>query len=203
MPYYVGDSLHAIDVASKMPIGHDKGKYTDTNLQVTVDGEVCLHWYTAAQNGYRYIVQEDGTGRRPMTKAELKRPVSKWKLKDVKRWRRTAHYKKGDFEAENRPYTYEEAVIHAKKVGVIPCFELKSQAFASQPERAKRMKAIADKHGLTLYVMTLVTMKRWAGKMKAFHNAGVQTALLAHGAKKPATFNTYKKYITRVWGPWA
>ena len=205
MPYYVGDSLYAIKVASEKPIGGDKGKYTDTNLQAALDGEVCLHWENAKKNGYDYIlVRREGNTeiRRKMTAAELKRPVSKWKLADIVKWRRTE--KAGDsFESKNRPYSFEEAVVYADAVGVIPCFELKSQLFAKQPARARRMKAIVMSNKAKVYFMTLVTMKRWRGKMKNFHNVGFETALLAHGARKPPDLARWRKYITRVWGRWA
>lgn len=207
MPYWLGDSPRAVLVASRRPVGRDGGRYTDTNVQAARDGEVCMHWGIARNGGWKYIVvSTDAKGvekRRPMTTAELTKQAALWKVKDIKRWRLTLHGEVGNYKSNLRIYDTNEMIAFAKKHGVVPCFELKSELFAKQPQRAVRMRQQAIAHGARVYVMALVTMPRWAGKMKAFHNAGWETALLPHGARKPLRYAYYKKYITRVWGNWA
>ena len=206
-PYWLGDSKYAIRVASRKRIGSDGGRFIDMNFQVCLsdDGQsyeaVCLHWGTARKNGYLYIVKANGRGRRKMTQAELDRPIHKWHLKDIKRWRRTARVGVR-FETRVRPLSFVEAITYAKNRNVVVCAELKSVLFARYPAIAQRMKAQVNAVGSRTYVMTLVTMVGWRTKMKNFHDAGFETALLAHGAKKPADLAAWRPYITRVWGSW-
>jgi hypothetical protein len=201
MPYWYGDSPAAFKVAAKKKVGSDGGKYTDTNVQATKDGAVCMHWGTPAKNGYFFIVKENGRRRRRLTAQEAHRPLLQWATKDVLRLRRTLRTGRR-YEARVRPITAQEAVTIAHRLGVIPCFELKSSHFKN-PERIKPIIAHANKIGATCYFMALVNMVEWGGKAKAVKAAGGQFALLAHNQPKPSNFNFYKPYITRVWGQWA
>lgn len=209
-PYWLGDSKYAIRVASRKRIGSDGGRYIDMNFQVCLSDDekayeaVCLHWGTARKNGYYYITYKNKYGitkRRHMTREELDRPIHKWHLKDIKRWRRTLHT--GTRLVNRvRPLSFLEAINYAKSKKVIVCAELKSILFARYPAIAVRMKSQVRAVNHTTYVMTLVTMTGWRHKMRAFHNAGFETALLAHGAKKPTDLATWRPFITRVWGGW-
>lgn len=201
MPYWYGDSPAALKVASKQKVGSDGGRYTDTNLQATKDGAVAMHWGTPAKNGYYFIVKKDGKGRRRLTPEEAHRPLIQWATADVLRLRRTLRTGTR-YESRVRPYTAQEMVTLAHRLGVIPCFELKSPHFKNSA-RIAPIVAHAERIGATCYFMALVTMVEWGGKAKAVRQAKGQYALLAHGAPKPNNFNFYKPYITRVWGQWA
>jgi hypothetical protein len=207
-PYWLGDSKYAIRVASRKRIGSDGGRFIDCNFQVCLsdDGKsyeaVCLHWGTARKNGYLYITYKTKYGvtrRRKMTRAELDRHISEWKLSDIKRWRRTARAGRS-LASRIRPQSFVEMVKYAKRYRVIICAELKSILFAKRPELAAKMKAQVKAINHTTYVMTLVTMTGWRYKMRNFHNAGFETALLAHGARRPADLTQWRPVIDRIWG---
>lgn len=205
-PYWLGDSKYAIRVAARKRVGSDGGKYIDMNFQVCLsdDGNayeaVCVHWGTARQNGYLYITKPGG-GRRKMTPIELDRPVHKWHLKDIKRWRRTPRLGVR-FETRVRPLSFVEAIAYAKSYNVVICAELKSILFARYPAIAQRMRAQVVAVASRTYVMTLVTMIGWGPKLKNFHDATFETALLAHDAKKPVNLPKWRPFITRIWGSW-
>lgn len=204
MPYWMGDSPAAVRRCARRVLAR---RFIDINLQKCIDGIIACHWGTAAQNGYRYIVVR-GKGarevRRKMTHAELHRPISEWKASHVVQWRRTARWG-AKYASRVRPYTYEEMLRICKRWRVVPTFELKSRAFANKAV-AKAMKVIHDRVGTRAYYMTLVTMVFWGPKMKAFKEAGFETALLPHGARlTPAVrqeLRMYGPYIDRYWGGW-
>lgn len=205
-PPWEGDCIRGLSITAKDAKGPDGIKAVDTNYQCTADGEVCAHWETAAKNGCTFIVVSVGPRgrekRRKMTAEEQNRHISKWTTAEVLKWRRT-RFPWPTFAAKWRIHTFEEMVRAAKILGVTICPELKSIAFATEPIRAKRMKAVCDKYHYTAYPMTLVTMKMWQGKMKNFHDAGFETALLAHGAPRPADLAQNRKYINAIWGSFA
>jgi len=206
-PYWLGDSKYAIRQASRKRIGSDGGRYIDMNFQACLsdDGKsyeaVCVHWATARKNGYYYITKKNGIGRRRMTREELDRKVHHWHISDIKRWRRTARAGTS-YASRVRPLSFIEAINYAKSYKVIVCAELKSILFARYPAIAVKMKSQVRAVNHTTYVMTLVTMIGWRYKMRNFHNAGFETALLAHDAKKPSDLTRWRPFITRVWGGW-
>jgi hypothetical protein len=87
----------------------------------------------------------------------------------------------------------------AKRRSVIICWELKSRAFA-EADVAERIAEDVRASGWPAYFMALVTMRLWGQKARAIHQAGGQFALLAHGEPKPSAFDTWKPYITQIWG---
>jgi hypothetical protein len=194
-----------LSITAKDPKGPDGIRAVDTNYQCTADGVVCAHWQNARLNGCFYIVVSVGRlgeKRRAMTREELDRPIIKWTTAEVLKWRRT-RFNYGTFASKWRVHTWEEMVKAARILGVTICPELKSTEFATDPNRARYMKFIADKYHYTCYPMTLVTMRMWQGKMKNFHDAGFETALLAHGAPRPTDLAFNRKYISAIWGSFA
>jgi len=205
-----GDCPRAIDDAAAMPLGRDGFRAIDINFQVVLadDGKsyeaVGLHSVKPHTNGFVYIKRRFSPLRRHMTRAEMYRPSHKWKVSEVKRWRRTKRPRRGIYESRVRPYTYAELVRYAtnRKRKVIICPELKSILFARYPAIAQKMYAQTVALRATTWPMTLITMTGWRSKMKNFHDAGFETALLVHRNKKPADFATWRPFITRVWGSW-
>lgn len=210
-PYWLGDSKHAIRVAARKPVGADGGKFIDMNFQVCLSADeteyeaVCLHWGTARKNGFYYITYRNKYGvvrRRRMSAKELDRPIHKWNIEEIKRWRRTA--KLGtSYASRVKPESFVTLVKYAKKRNVVICAELKSILFARYPEIAVKMKSQVTALRAKVYIMTLVTMRGWRSKLRNFHNAGFETALLAHRAPKPADLSEWRKYIDRIWGRFA
>lgn len=196
-PYWLGDSRFAIRTAARKAPGKDRGRFIDLNFQRTLDGVVNCHWGTARKNGFFYIVTRFGK-RRPMTEAELDRPIGQWKTADVIRWRRTARIGTS-LASRIRIYTFAEQVRYAWRRGVIVCAELKSETF-DDPRVAVQMVAVLTRLKAIAYFMTLVTMPNWGPKLRAIHQAGGQTALLAHGARLPANLEHFRPYIDQVWG---
>jgi hypothetical protein len=194
-PYWLGDSPRAVRKAGLRAPGR---RFIDVNFQACLDDVIALHWGTAIQNGYTYLQVAPGK-RRKMTKAELHRPIARWKSADVQKWRRTA--KAGvSYASRIRPYTFGQMCTYARRWNVTICAELKSRSFGTNPKWAVYMRRIADQRKAKVYAMTLVTMVYWAQKMKNFKAAGFETALLAHSARKPAGFNQHAAGIDRVWG---
>jgi hypothetical protein len=197
-PYWLGDSPAAINKAARQRIGSDGGRYIDINLTRCKDGVLGVHWSTPAQNGYHWITT--GKGRRALTRAEEHRPFSQWTLRDAKRLRRTR--RRGlRYESRVRIYSYPELLNKCKNRRVIPTFELKSRTFDDRTV-AKQMVDQAKMIGWTPIFMTLVNMKRWRGKMKAFHLEGAPTALLAHSQPRPHDLDKWMPYIDVIWGRW-
>jgi hypothetical protein len=196
MPYWLGDSPRSILRASKMRVGADGGRYVDVNVQKTLDGAICMHWGTASQNGYDYIVV--GRRRVALTRAQAHRPLSQWRSADLVRLRRTKHAG-ASYASRVRPYTYLEMVKYAASKHVTITAELKSPAFGT-PAAAKQLVTWAKAAHHKPWFMALVTMRNWEGKAKAIHDAGGEFALLAHGAKMPRDFPHYHQYVSQVWG---
>ena len=197
-PYWLGDSPRALNVAATRRAPHNR--CADVNFQLCADDEAALHWGTARQNDYRYVKVGKGIRgrRRPMTREELNRLIQLWRMEDIRRWRQTPRYGPR-FKQRVRPYSFLEMARMAKRRRVYICAELKSRGFANE-DVAVRMVNKGKTVGWPVYYMTLVTMKDWGGKMRAFHNAGGETALLAHGAKRPSNLSGYMNYIDRIWG---
>lgn len=207
MDQWLGDSKAAIDHAAKLSIGSDGGRYVDINIQrvgnlIKVkkerDTAYGLHSSTARANGFHYIVNKSGVGRRKMTKAELDRNVGYWAPSQVDKWRRTAKYGRS-YESKVKPERWTTLLKYAKKKKVIPCFECKSSSFDSK-DFAERMAAAVQSIRWHVYFMALVNMRRCKEKGEAFTHAGLPFAVLAHSQPKPKDYDEWKR--TQTWGPW-
>jgi hypothetical protein len=176
-------------------------KFVDLNVCASADYTGWnLHWPEGPLlNHYDWIA----TGRRrwgreirrPMTHAELHRPVDQWADEDIARWRRARR-------GGPKPAQCSKRQRQANRRALIPCWELKSRHFAEADVAEKLVEQI-NAQGREAFYMTLVTMRKWGEKARAIHNAGGQFALLAHGAPKPADLDKWRPFITQVWGRFA
>lgn len=194
------DTLHVLFMA------HRGSGFADMNACSLLDADANQHWpENPVRNHYDWMWtgRYDAHGheiRRPMTHAERHRPLIEWTEARYLRWRQGP-------EGGHKPATVATRQAQAKRLGVIICWELKSRAYQS-PARARRFVAAVKASGHTAYFMTLVTMRGWGRKLKAFKLAGADgTALLAHGVKKTlrirAALRIYRPYIDRIWGHFA
>lgn len=190
------DTIEILNIAAR----HGR-RYVDCNACASADDTAWnLHWADGpGKNHFDWI----WTGRRrfgrevrrPMTRAELRRPVHEWSDDEIRRWRRARR-------GGRKPATVAQRQRQAKRRSVHICWELKSQAFG-QAEAAERIVEDVRRSGWPGFFMALVTMRSWGQKARAIHNAGGQFALLAHDAPKPADLEDWTPYIDRVWGGWA
>lgn len=192
------DTVTVLNMAAKHKVGQ---RFADMNACTLKDGDANLHWPAGpAKNHYDHLaIGKDANGkekRRPMTKAEKTRPVIEWKTEDFLRWRRGP-------SGGPRPATVAMRQKEAKDRGVIICWELKSRHYRNAAN-AKRFVAAVKESKHTAYYMTLVTMAFWGPKLKAFKDAGGETALLAHGVTKNARIagrlDDFSASIDRIWG---
>jgi hypothetical protein len=175
-------------------------RFVDLNACVSKDDTAWnLHWPEGPKlNHYDWIWTGRRTRflrreiRRPMTGEELHRNVEAWHDAGIARWRRARR-------GGPKPATVRRRQRQAKRRGVIPCWELKSRAFA-EAEVAQRLVDDVNSSRWPGFYMALVTMRLWGQKARAIHTAGGQFALLAHGAPKPADLEHWRPYITRIWG---
>lgn len=185
------DQLAILDMAVR-----DGSRRADINVCATRDGEIGLHWpESARRNGYGFIARAGI--RRRMTPEELSLPVAAWSTADVRRWRKTRLVSQRN--GRHRPRTIPEWQRAARKRRVLCMYELKSPQLA-EVTRARRMAAQIRASGWPAWVMTLVTMRRWADKMRAFHQAGLRTALLTEHVPEPAEWPQAKPYVERLLG---
>lgn len=194
------DTITVLRMAAKQP---GRLKYADMNACALKDDDANLHWPAGpAKNHYDHIATKDANGRekrRPMTKSELHKPVIEWTRDEFLTWRRGP-------SGGPRPATVAMRQVEAKKLGVIICWELKSRQYRIRANAERFVAAVeASKH--KAYYMTLVTMAFWGPKLRAFKNAGGETALLAHGVRKTAAIEaglvTFGPSIDRIWGDFA
>lgn len=193
-----GDSPQAIYEAAKRTLGK---RFADINVQTCADDLMCLHSYTARRNGFHYIKRWHRIGRREMTHDELDRPLNQWKARGVKRWRRTK-YRGTTYESQFGPMKFSEMLSIAKAYHVVICPETKSRTFATQSKWASLMRAQVDAAGVTVYPMTLVTMRGWGQKARNFKHEGFEFALLQHNARIPPDLDRWRPYIAAYWGTW-
>lgn len=195
------DQVATLNKARRRKGGRRRGfGYADMNLVRCANGNVNLHWAdSAVKNHYRYIIGSNGR-RRAMTGSELHRPVIEWNLADILKWRKTKRVGVS-LNSRAHPASVITRQRQAKRRKVIICWEVKSRVYKN-PATAKSLIHDVRASGWPGYFMTLVIMKDWGPKLKAIHQAGGQTALLAHGARKPSNLNLFAPYIDAVWGRW-
>lgn len=192
------DTITVLHMAANHP---GKLKYADMNACALKDDDANLHWPAGpGKNHYDHIATgKDSNGRetrRRMKRAELNKPVIEWTREEFLTWRRGPR-------GGPRPATVAMRQAEAKKLGVIICWELKSREYRVGAHAQRFVRAVVDsKH--KGYYMTLVTMAFWGPKLRAFKNAGGETALLAHGVRKTtriaAGLDTFGPSIDRIWG---
>lgn len=173
----------------------------DINICVTRDGAVGAHWPEGPKrNGYEWIIDARTGKRRRMTHEELYRPLIEWDTADVLRWRKTPRVLTR--HGRHRPRTIAQWQAAARRRRVIAMYEAKSPQFGLQV-RADRVAAAVRASGWPAYVMTLITMRNWQGKMRAFHATGIRTALLTEGRPEPDDWPTWAPYVDRLLGRFA
>lgn len=195
-----GDCPRAVRAAAALPVGSDAGRFIDINLQRTANGDIGVHSGTPRVSGWRYIVRRSRLGRRRLTDEELDRNYRGWTDAETLRLRRTKRLGLS-YESRVRLRTFKQLTRLCKRLGVTPCYELKSPAYAGEVTHARDMVDYHRSLGITVYYMTLAA-GQWRAKVINFHAAGAQIALLAHGLPKPRDLAEYRVYVTRVWGSW-
>lgn len=177
-------------------------RFVDMNACLSADGTSWnLHWPRGPRlNHYDWIWTGKRTllgreRRRPMTRAELDRKTDEWTDRQIARWRRGRH-------GGPKPKTVYQRQLQAKRRLVICCWDLKSRDYG-QADYAEKFVTAVERSGHPAFYMALVTIANWGPKLRAFKRAGGQTALLAHGAPKPADLADWRPYIDQVWGGWA
>lgn len=177
-------------------------RFVDMNTCVSADHTGWnLHWPEGPRlNGFHWIWTGRRTRilrreiRRPMTDDELRRDVIDWHDSQIARWRRARH-------GGRRPGTVALRQKQARKRRVYICWETKSRAY-EEPENAERLVEDCRASGWPAFFMTLC-IGAWGPKLRAIHNAGGQTALLAHGYPKPVDLAQWRPYIDAIWGRFA
>jgi hypothetical protein len=171
------------------------------NLCRAADGDWNLHWGNGPKlNHYTWIWTGRRTRfgreiRRPMTDHELRRPVTEWTSEQIARWRRGP-------KGGRKPADVAKRQRQARRRRVYIAWEIKTHDYG-EADYAERVVATVERSGWPAFFMTLVTMHGWRHKMRAFHRAGGQTALLAHGAPRPGDLANWLPYIDRIWGRFA
>lgn len=162
-----------------------------------------LHWEEGpGLNQYTHIV--DHGKLRPMTHAELHRPVLDWPEPEILLWRKNVGTEKKPKWA--RPFRVDERQKQANRRLVYVTWELKSPEHR-EPTLAHRFVSLLKAVGGRWCVMTLVNMRWYGEKLTAFKDAmtalkaGRGTALLAHDEPRPADLHEfYPSKIDRIWG---
>lgn len=191
-----------VDTVTVLNMAARGSGYADMNACALADGDANVHWADGpTKNHYDHIWtgRKDRNGReirRPMTQAEKDRKLIDWTVAEFLTWRRGAH-------GGPRPHTVEMRQRQARKRAVTVCWELKSRQYR-QAARARRFVAAVRRAGGVAYFMTLASMPYWGPKLRAFKQAGGETALLAHDVKLTAARETtlarFRPFIDRIWG---
>lgn len=189
------DTLEILNMAARRG-----AKFVDCNACVSADDTSWnLHWPDGPRlNHYDWIWTGRRTRflrreiRRPMTDVELGRDVDRWSDVGISRWRRGPR-------GGPKPATVAKRQRQAKRRAVRICWELKSRAYA-HVDVAERIVEDVRASGWDAFFMALVTLRFWGEKARAIHTAGGQFALLAHDAPRPADLETWRPFITRIWG---
>lgn len=162
-----------------------------------------LHGTTPAADGYEHIM--DGGRCRPMTKAERRRPHSKWSVTGVQRWRR------GPSARSARPRMYAEMVAYVKRHGGTIVGELKSRIFATSQwivdqlvDTARRLnhapwfKALANMWGLLGKATRVAAAGGWLGVIFGKHVKG-RSNRVARGNAIIRDWPADVRARTRIW----
>lgn len=148
---------------------------------------VALHGFTAAANGYEWIIDKI-TGRlREMTHAEKHRQIGAWSYEAVRRWRR------GKSKSAAHPLTLAEVYAFFRAHGGTAVVELKARAFAiygwimeQAVETARRhnhapwFKALSNMWGVARKAAFTVAAGGYFALIFGTHVKG-RNARLAHG----------------------
>jgi hypothetical protein len=194
------DTVAVLDLAA-----HTTG-YADMNACRLLDGDANVHWpKNPVSNHYSWIWTGRRTKvlrreiRREMTDEERRRPVNEWTTWEFLRWRRGA-------KGGARPHTVGMRQRQARRRFVKVCWELKSHDYGDNPAWAMRFVSTVKAAGGVAFYFTLATMPKWGPRMRAFRNAGGQTALDINGAKaadvEPA-LPAFEEFIDATWGHFA
>lgn len=187
------DQFALLNRAAFLP---QRRRRADINVCATRDGEVGAHWPKGPEaNGYRYII--DGKRRRKMTHAELHRPLIKWDIADVLRWRKTKRAIQR--HGRHRPHTIPQWQAAARRRRVLCMYELKSPEFR-EPERAARMAAQVRASGWPAWVMKLATQAHWREIVRAYHDAAFWVGLLTENIAEPDDWPKWAPYVDRLLG---
>lgn len=205
--YKVSNAKAAIDACARQPIGSDKIRCMDTDVQVvwmTVSGErirvaICAHWDILGKEGWIYAVVNGR--RRALTKTELKYTHQQWIDRNGgnKAALQMLRRPNGD-----KPLTWWDAVAYAKTKGVVLTPELKDVRFAI-PEVAERLVDTCRKMNYPCWAMALLAMSNPAGKCKAIIEAGGQFAMIfgnwAYWSLGKSRIKDWPVRPTQNWGP--
>lgn len=194
------DTAYVLALALKLP-----DKEADMNAVALLDDDANCHWPDGpAKNHFTWIFtgRYDKRGRevrRALTEAERNTPMAFWPARKYLMLRRAEF-------GGRKPALCSHRQKQANRLGVKIDWELKSYQY-TRPAVAARFVRSIKKVGGKWAVMTLVTMRGWGAKLKAFKLAGApKTALLPHGVKKTLAIRTllamYGKYIDAYWGSW-
>lgn len=194
------DTVHVLAMARK-----GSGS-ADMNAIALADADACGHWADGpVKNHWTWIWtgKRDHKGReirRRLSTAERSRPMIFWTAEKFLRLRRAEY-------GGRKPRLVGQIQAIANRLGVRVCWEIKSKQYARQA-LANRFMASLKQTGGRYAIMTLVTMRNWGPKLKAFKLAGAGlTALLPHGQRKTVTIRAqllvYGRYIDKYWGSWA
>lgn len=189
------DTVVVLNMAKRHPAGK---RYADMNACPGADNDWNLHWVDNMRKNKFTHIKDAKTGHiRECTHEEATKPVLEIHTAEMRRYRKKVA---GRWVA---PATVFQRQRQAHQRGVIICWEIKSRMY-KLAKYAQRFAKELLRSNWPAYVMTLVGMADFGPKLKAFKQAGVQTALLGHGTKMTATkikqLQTYHGYIDRQWG---
>lgn len=173
-------------------------RFADMNAVAGREDDWNLHWADGPEkNHFTHILNVEGRIVR-MPATQRHKPVWNWASADIRRWRKNIR-RKHRHPRYVRPFTVAERQRQAKRRLVVICWELKSPAYR-RTDVATRMVGAVTASGWKGYYMTLVTMRSWGPKLRAIKQAGGETALLAHSARRPAALPEFSPFIDRTWG---
>lgn len=190
------DNYGAIRRASAESIGPDDIRTNDLNLQAFYCARLnrwvkCgAHWRDPGRNGYTRIKRKHLRGTRRLRRRELRK--TDWDWDQVRRWRRP----NGE-----RPRTYAELVARGVELGVVQIGETKHW-FYRTPRAGRELVDEAQHEDHPAWFMVLDDMEP-REKIAATRKAGAQIALIfgRDGVVKPATWDEWDVYPSRIWGP--
>lgn len=153
---------------NKAAIRRARGGNFDGNLQILAGDIWLAHWPTPARNGYTRVYDPKRGRVRRMNPLERRRHGNRWGAAGIKRWRRPNN---------ERPLTYDEAIVYAVTHGAVCVGELKSPLFGTG-DWAQRAVAVCKRHDHPAWMKTLPTMRGAQAKVAKTRAAGGQVALI-------------------------